>query len=89
MAKSKNKTHQKRMDKNCHIPDLVQAFSNVENGGLNLVLKLAKPLTCMTVASNSIKLSTMHEQNKHTQRVKMSKIGVQQSILCYHLNIST
>ena len=34
----KNKTHQKRMDKNCHIPDLVQAFSNVENGGLNLVL---------------------------------------------------
>ena len=30
MAKSNNKTHQKRMDKNCHIPDLVQAFSNVE-----------------------------------------------------------
>ena len=28
----------KRMDNNCHIPDLVQAFSNVENGGLNLVL---------------------------------------------------
>ena len=28
----------KRMVKNCHIPDLVQAFSNVENGGLNLVL---------------------------------------------------
>ena len=26
------------MDKNCNIPDLVQAFSNVENGGLNLVL---------------------------------------------------
>ena len=25
------------MDKNCHIPDLVQAFSNVENGGLNLI----------------------------------------------------
>ena len=23
------------MDKNCHIPDLIQAFSNVENGGLN------------------------------------------------------
>ena len=38
MAKSNNKMHQKRMDKNCHIPDLVQAFSNVENGGLNLVL---------------------------------------------------
>ena len=27
------------MDNNCHIPDLVQAFSNVENGGLNLVLQ--------------------------------------------------
>ena len=38
MAKSNDKTHQKRMDNNCHIPDLVQAFSNVENGGLNLVL---------------------------------------------------
>ena len=23
---------------NCHIPDLVQAFSHVENGGFNLVL---------------------------------------------------
>ena len=42
------------MDKNCHIPDLVQAFSNVENGGLNLVLKLAKPLTSMSGSSNSI-----------------------------------
>ena len=28
----------KRMDNNCHIPDLVQAFSNKENGGLNMVL---------------------------------------------------
>ena len=27
------------MDKNSHIPDLEQAFSNVENGGLNLVFK--------------------------------------------------
>ena len=32
MAKSNNKTHQKRMDKNCHIPDLVQAFSNLKKG---------------------------------------------------------
>ena len=39
MAKSNDKTHQKRTDRNCHIPDLVQAFSNVENRGLNLVLK--------------------------------------------------
>ena len=37
MAISNIKTHQKRMDKNCHIRDLAQAFSNVENGGLNLV----------------------------------------------------
>ena len=34
MAKSNAEKHKKRMDKNCHIPDLVQAFSNVENGGL-------------------------------------------------------
>ena len=38
MAKSNDKTHQKRMDKTCNISDLVQVFSNVENGGLNLVL---------------------------------------------------
>ena len=33
MAKSKVQTH-KRMDNNCHIPDLVQAFFYVENGAL-------------------------------------------------------
>ena len=38
------------MDNNCHIPDLVQTISNVENGGLNL--DSARPLTDMTVASN-------------------------------------
>ena len=43
----------KRIDSNCHIPDLVQAFSYVGNGGLKLVLKLAKHLTDMTVALNS------------------------------------
>ena len=30
--------HNKRVVSNCHIPDLVQTFSYVENGGLNLVL---------------------------------------------------
>ena len=30
--------HIKRMDSKCHIHDMVQAFSNVENGGLNLIL---------------------------------------------------
>ena len=74
------------MDNNCHIPNFVQAFSYVESGGLNKVLQLAKPLTCMTVASNSIILSPMREQNKQTQQLKMSKIEVQQSTLCYHLN---
>ena len=44
MAKSKDKTHQKRVDNNCHIPDLVQAFSNVENVGLTWFYS-AKPLT--------------------------------------------
>ena len=39
MANQNDKTNQKRIDKNCHTPDLVRAFSNVENGGLNLVLK--------------------------------------------------
>ena len=54
------------MDNNCHIPDLVHAFSYVENGELNLVLKLAKRFSCMTVASNSVILTTKCEQNKQT-----------------------
>ena len=33
MAKSNDK-HIKRMENHCHIPDFVQTFSNVENGGL-------------------------------------------------------
>ena len=52
------------MNYNCHISDLVHAFSYVENGGLKLILKLAKLLTSMTVASNSIILTTMRVQNK-------------------------
>ena len=48
MAKSKAQTHQSS-GYFCHIPDLVQAFSYVEDGSLNLALKLDKP--CMTVAS--------------------------------------
>ena len=46
--------HIKRMDNNCHIPHLVQAYSYVKNGTLNLVLKLAQTHICLTVASNSI-----------------------------------
>ena len=37
MAKSKAQ-HIKRMDNNGYILDLFQAFSYIENGGLNLVL---------------------------------------------------
>ena len=54
------------MDNSCHILGLVQAFSSAENGGLNLILKLDKPLTCMTVALNSIILTTEREQNIQT-----------------------
>ena len=47
------------MDKNCHIPDLLQAVSYVENVGDKLGLKLAKSFTYMTVTSNSIILVKM------------------------------
>ena len=57
------------MDINFHIPELVQPFSYVKNGGLNL----GKPLTCMTVVSNSILLTTIREQNKQTYLVEISK----------------
>ena len=62
LSKWKNQKlkHNSRMDNNCHIPDLVQAFSSYEeNNGLNLVLKIAKPLTCMTVVYNCFVLSTI------------------------------
>lgn len=49
MAKSKHK-HIKPTDNNCHILDLAQAFYDVENGGLNLVLHL----TCIRVAFHYI-----------------------------------
>ena len=35
---AKKLKHIKQMDNKCHIPDLVQAFSYVENDGLNLIL---------------------------------------------------
>ena len=38
------------MDNNSYIPDVLHVFSSVENGGLNLILNLAKTLTSMTVA---------------------------------------
>ena len=42
-----------QLENNCHIPDLVQAFSE-ENVGLNQVLRCSKPSTSMTVANSSV-----------------------------------
>lgn len=42
--------HNKRTKNKFRISDLVLPFPRVENGGFNLVQKLAKPLTCVTVA---------------------------------------
>ena len=67
------------MVNNCHIHDLVQALSYV-NGGLILILWLVKPLTFKTVASSCILLT------KQTDTIGMSKVGVQQSSLCYNMN---
>ena len=36
-----------RLTESCYIPDLAKAFSN-KNGGLNRVLRHAKPPTCIT-----------------------------------------
>ena len=64
------------MDNNHHNPDLVQAFSYVEHVGLNQLLKLAKPLICMTVASNSIILIRMCEQkNNYTSQFFLLRAG--------------
>ena len=40
------------LEDNCHVPDLVQAFSE-ENDRLNLVLQCTKPPTCMAVVYGS------------------------------------
>ena len=73
------------MDNNLYI-DLIQAFSYVDYGGFNLVLQLAKPLTCMTVASNSIILTTMCEKKTRHNRYKCQKQGYSRQHLCYNLN---
>ena len=46
---SKAPTHQ-TMGNTFHIPVLVKAFPYLENGGLNLLLNVAKSLTCITVS---------------------------------------
>ena len=42
---NQNLKHINQIDNSSHIPGSVRAFSYVENGELNLGLKLAKPLT--------------------------------------------
>ena len=63
MAKSLLK-HIKQMDKYWHIPDLVEAFSYVEHGGLNLVLKLAKPHSCIKFHIVNIPSDVSHVWSK-------------------------
>ena len=54
MAKSNEQTHKKRMDKNCHIPDLVQASSKCRKGWIKpcfkaLNLSLSWQLNCCKI----------------------------------------
>lgn len=42
--------HIYRVENNYHVTDMVQAFLYIENGGLNMVLQLAKTLICLTLA---------------------------------------
>lgn len=56
--------HIKRVENTCFIPNLVQTFSWEEDGGLNLVLRVSKPLTCMTDAYNSSILAMMCERKQ-------------------------
>ena len=62
------------MENNCHIPDLVQEYPCVENGGLNLVLQLAKPLICMAVPrrreTDNIKVKRRIDKQNSTQKTK-------------------
>ena len=53
----------------CHNPDWYRHFLilKIKTGEFNLVLLLAKPLTCMTVTLNNIKMPSMCEQNKQAQ----------------------
>lgn len=54
------------MANNCHNSNLVHACSDVGKGGLNLILNLAKPHTCMPVAYNSSTKTTVCERNNQT-----------------------
>ena len=63
------------MDNNCHIPDLVQAFSYIENSGVNLVLELTKPLAYTTAAHNSIILTKQTDKTELWQSIHFDVFG--------------
>ena len=58
-------------DNNCHIPDLVQAFSIVENGGYS-----AKPLTFTTVSLKTVHSSVSIEYTVDDTRLAYQIIGL-------------
>ena len=73
----------KRID-NCHIPDLVQALSNVENGWLNLVFV---PLIFSLVWQwHQIPLYLQWRLNKKDIIGKIFKKGIEQSTYLVSLN---
>lgn len=56
---SKAQKHQPNRKQHAPIPTWIHDFPYVEHGGLNLVLMLAKSLTCITEAYNVIICNTM------------------------------
>ena len=73
------------MDNNCHIRDFVHVFSYVENGRLNRVLKLTKPLTWMSASHIKFHYIDNDVWTKQTDMIgKNVKKGVQPSTLCNH-----
>ena len=70
MVKTKAQTHQT----NYHISDLVHTFSLHRKWLTKPGFIARKPLTYMTVAYNSIILTTLCEQMKQTSMVKFQKI---------------
>ena len=58
-CKIKSSNTSNEIESKCHIPSIVHAFPCIENCGLNLVSKLAKPPTC--------KRQQCHFRNKNPQ----------------------
>lgn len=54
LRKIQNGKSRRQIKRSNTAPDLVQAFLNVGNGGLNQILKLTNPVPCMITAYNFI-----------------------------------